>query len=342
MSETFRIAAVQAAPVFLDLEATVAKACRWMEEAAAAGATLVTFPEAFLPGYPLWVWFIPPGRTHPLRHLYSELHANSVSIPGPEVSRLAEAAGDLGVTVAMGVNEINSEASGSTLFNTLLYLGPEGTVLGTHRKLIPTAGERLVWGQAAACDLEVFQLPFGRLGGLLCWENYMPLARYALTAWGEEIHVAPTWDRGEPWISTMRHSAKEGRCFVVSACQAFHKDDIPDGFEFKAEYLSEVDGWINPGLSLIADPDGKIVAGPLDAEEGILYADVRREQLVGPRWQLDTAGHYARPDVFELLVRRAPRPMITERAVQDEYDAGDPPGRGRSARETPLRKEPSP
>ncbi len=320
MSEPFKIAAVQAAPVFLDLAATVEKACRLIEDAAGEGAKLIAFPEAFVPGYPLWVWFIPPGKTHPLRSLYSKLHANSVEVPGPEVSRLAEVAGDLGVTVAIGVNERNSEASDSTLYNTLVYLGPGGQILGKHRKLIPTAGERLVWGQAPGCDLEVFDLPCGRISGLLCWENYMPLARYALSAWGEQIHLAPTWDRGEPWISTMRHIAKEGRCFVVGACQAFHRDDVPEDLEFESEYLADVEGWINPGLSLIVDPDGKVVSGPLEAEEGILYAEVQPHQLVGPRWQLDVAGHYARPDVFELRVRRGARPMLTELDGNDESE----------------------
>lgn len=320
MNNTFKIAAVQAASVFLDLEASLSKACRLIEEAAAEGATLIVFPEAFLPAYPLWAWFIPPGKTHPLRALYATLHANSVSIPGPEVDRLAKVAGDLGVTVAIGVNERNAEASNSTLYNTLLYLGPDGNVLGKHRKLIPTAAERLVWGQASGCDLEVFDLPFGKVSGLLCWENYMPLARYALTAWGEQIHVAPTWDRGEPWISSMRHTAKEGRSFVISACQAFHRDDIPDSAAFKSEYLGDVEGWINPGLSVIIDPDGKIVAGPLSETEGILYADVRQDELVGPRWQLDTAGHYARPDVFDLRVRRDHRPMISTRADDEGED----------------------
>ena len=310
--ERFGIAAVQAAPVFLDLDATVGKACRLIEEAASGGAKIIVFPEAFLPGYPLWVWFIPSGKTHPLRALYAELHGNSVSIPGPAVNRLAEAAGDLGVTVAMGVNEKNSEASDSTLYNTLLYLGAGGEILGKHRKLIPTAGERLVWGHAPGCDLEVFDLTFARIGGLLCWENYMPLARYALTAWGEQIHLAPTWDRGEPWISSMRHIAKVGRCFVVGACQAFHKDDVPDALAFKSEYLDGVEGWINPGLSLIVDPDGKVVGGPLEAQEGILFAEVEAHQLIGPRWQLDTAGHYARPDVFDLRVRREARPFLSD------------------------------
>ena len=312
------MAAVQAAPVFLDLNRSLEKACRLIEEAAKGGADLIVFPEAFLPGYPVWAWFIPPGHTHPLRALYSKLHANSVAMKDPAVQRLTQVTGDLKVTVAMGVNERNSEASDSSLYNTLLYLGAEGTVLGKHRKLIPTAAERLVWAQAPGSDLEVFELPFARVGGLLCWENYMPLARYALSAWGEQIHVAPTWDRGEPWLSTMRHSAKEGRCFVVGVCQAFHMNDIPDELEFKSEYLSKLEGWINPGMSVIVDPDGKIVAGPLDSEEGILYADATADQLVGPRWQLDTAGHYARPDVFQLQVVRTPRPFLAETQDEDE------------------------
>jgi nitrilase len=309
-SASFRIAAIQASSVFLDLDASVEKACRLLRDAAEKGATLAVFPEAFLPGYPLWVWFIPSGKTHPLRALYTELHRNSITIPGPETDRLGEVAASCGMTVAIGVNERNVEASDSTLYNTLLYIGSNGEVLGKHRKLIPTAGERLVWGQGAEADLEVFDLHFGRLSGLLCWENYMPLARYALLARGQQIHVAPTWDRGEPWISTMRHVAKEGRCFVVGACQAFHKNDIPDSFEFKNEYLRDVEGWLNPGLSVIVDPDGKIIAGPLNSEEGILYADVEPHQLVGPRWQLDVAGHYARPDLFELTVHRGARPLL--------------------------------
>lgn len=238
------------------------------------------------------------------------------------MSRLAEAAADHGVTVGIGVNERNAEGSDSTLYNTLLYLGAQGQVLGKHRKLIPTAGERLVWGQAANNDLEVFDLPIGRLTGLLCWENYMPLVRYFLAAQGAQLHLAPTWDRGEPWVSSMRHVAKEGRCFVISACQAFHIDDVPDGMAFKSEYLADFEGWLNPGLSVIVDPDGKIVAGPLDSEEGILYADIEPHELVGPRWQLDVAGHYSRSDLFELRVDLRPRPGLV--GVVTPADDDDP------------------
>ena len=322
--DTFRVAAVQASSVCLDRDATIDKACRLIEEAARGGASLAVFPEAFVPAYPVWVWFIPPAKTHALRELYVALQRGAVSIPGPDVTRLAEAAGDCRITVAIGVNEANAEASNSTLFNTLLYLGADGSILGKHRKLIPTAAERLVWGQASGAGLDVYQLPFGRLSGLICWENYMPLARYALSAAGQQIHVAPTWDRGEPWISTMRHVGKESRCFVIGACQPFRKADIPDTFDFKSRYLGDVEDWINPGLSVIVDPDGKVVAGPLDREERILYADVESDQLIGPRWQLDIAGHYARPDIFELRVHREARPMMTG----DDRTGGGVPAEG--------------
>jgi len=309
-ADPFTVAVIQARPEFLDLDATVGKACALIREVGERGAKLAVFPEGFLPAYPLWVWFIPSGHTHPLRELYSELHANSISIPGKETAELGKVAAEYGLTVAMGVNEKNSEGSDSSLYNTLLYIGPDGSVMGRHRKLIPTAGERMVWARGDGSDLEVYPTPFGKLGGLICWENYMPLARYALSAWGEQIHVAPTWDRGEPWLSTMRHAAKESRTFVLGACQAFHKDDIPDRFSFKEEYMGSVNGWLNPGLSVIVNPDGKVIAGPAEEEETILYAEVQPDELVGPRWQLDVAGHYGRPDVFELIVHRRATPFL--------------------------------
>ena len=311
-SPSFRVAAVQASSVFLDLEATLSKAHDLVRRAADEGAQLVVFPEAFLSGYPVWVWFAPAAHTHPLREAYTALHRSSITIPGPETDQLCDLARDTGVTTAIGVNERNAQGSDSTLFNTLLYIGPDGTILGRHRKLIPTTGERLVWGRGDGDDLDVHQLPFGRVSGLICWENYMPLARYTLAARGVQIYVAPTWDHGEPWLLSMRHVAKECRCFVVSCCQAFHVDDVPDELPLKQTYLDEVDGWINPGGSVIVDPDGKIVAGPAEQEETILYAEVHPDQLVGPRWQLDIAGNYARPDVFELRVRGRASPALGE------------------------------
>lgn len=151
----------------------------------------------------------------------------------------------------------------------------------------------------------------------------MPLARYAMYAWGAEIYVAPTWDRGEPWLSTMRHVAKEGRCYVVGCCSPMHKRDIPDRWSFKEQYLGAVDGWINPGESVIVDPDGKILAGPASEGETILYAEVDRARITGPRWQLDVAGHYARPDIFELIVHRKPKPMLAVTEDREGSDAGE-------------------
>ncbi|HXJ95421.1 MAG TPA: carbon-nitrogen hydrolase family protein [Terriglobia bacterium] len=323
MNNLLKIAAVQACPVYLDRDATISKACRLISEAAAAGAQLVVFPEAFVPGYPLWVWFVPAGHTHPLRELYAELVANAVAVPSGATQRLCDAAREAGVAVAIGINEVNSEASATTIYNTLLYVGADGVILGKHRKVMPTGGERLVWALGDGSDLEVYELPFGRLGGLLCWENYMPLARYAMSAWGAEIFVAPTWDRGEPWLSTMRHVAKEGRCYVVGCCSAMRVDDIPDRLAFKQKYLAGVEGWINPGDSVIVDPDGKLLAGPASQQETILYADVDRSKITGPRWQLDIAGHYARPDIFELIVHRKPKPFLTMAPAEAESEGDE-------------------
>jgi len=210
------------------------------------------------------------------------LHANAITIPSRSTERLCDAARAAGVVVAIGVNERNAEASDSTLFNTLLYIGPDAAILGKHRKLVPTGGERLVWGRGDGSDLEVYRLPFGRVSGLICWENYMPLARYALAAWGAQIHVAPTWDRGEPWMSTMRHIAKEGRAVVIGCCQAVRKDDIPDDLSFKAKYLLCHRGldqsWRQRHCRSRRQDHGP---DPPANSRRFLYANVRQEQLVG-------------------------------------------------------------
>jgi nitrilase len=323
---TFKIAAVQATPVFLDREATLDKACDLIAEAAEGGARLVVFPESFIPTYPDWVWRVPPSQHRLLADAYAELLEQSVEIPGPTTERLCEAARRAGVYVVMGLNERNAQASNASLYNTLLYVGPDGALLGKHQKLVPTAPERMVWAQGDGSTLEVYDTSLGKLSGLICWENYMPLARYSLYAWGAQIYVAPTWDSGEPWLSTLRHIAKEGRVYVVGCAIALRRDDIPDRFEFKAEHYSGVGEWINKGDSAIVSPDGKFIAGPLNAEEGILYAEVDPRQMRGPKWNLDVAGHYARPDVFQLTVNRGDRPLVvaTEPLERTSFADGEP------------------
>ena len=300
-SQPFIAAAAQLSPVFLDREATVERACDAMAEAGARGARLVVFPEAFVPGYPLWIWGVAAGPTKVLRALYAELLDQAVTVPGAAVDRLREAARSAGVYAVIGINERNAEASGTSLYNSLLFIAADGRILGVHRKLVPTAGERLVHANGDGSTLTVYDTPLGRLAGLVCWENYMPLARQALYDDGVHIHVAPTWDRGEPWLSTLRHIAKEGRVYVIGCCSAMRADDLPDRFAFKSAVPVSPSGWINPGDSMIVDPDGKIVAGPLHEEQGLLFAEVDPQVVTGPRWQLDVAGHYARRDVLDLV-----------------------------------------
>ncbi len=307
---TFKVAAVQAAPVFLDRTATIDKACELIAAAGREGARLIVFPEAFIPAYPDWVWAIPSGEEEVLNELYAELLANAVTIPSDATDVLCRAARLARAHVVMGMSERNAEASGASLYNTLLYIDDQGQILGKHRKLVPTGGERLVWAQGDGSTLHVYDTPFGKLGGLICWENYMPLARYTMYAWGTQIYVAATWDRGQPWLSTLRHIAKEGRVYVIGCSIAMRKDDIPDSFAFKQKFYASADEWINIGDSAIVNPDGAFIAGPVRMKEEILYAEVDPRQMRGPKWMLDVAGHYARPDVFELTVHTDERHML--------------------------------
>jgi nitrilase len=306
----FKVAAVQATPVFLDREATIDKACELIATAGSEGARLIVFPEAFIPSYPEWVWGIPPGEQGLLNELYAELLSNAVTIPDAATDRLCRAAKLANAYVVMGMSERNVEASGASLYNTMLYIDAQGEILGKHRKLVPTGGERLVWAQGDGSTLEVYDTPLGKLGGLICWENYMPLARYTMYAWGTQIYIAATWDHGQPWLSTIRHIAKEGRVYVIGCCIVMRKDDIPDRYPMKHKYYTEMDEWINVGDSAIVSPEGHFIAGPVRKQEEILYAEVDPRMIQGPKWMLDVAGHYARPDVFELTVHTDVRRMI--------------------------------
>ncbi len=299
----FKVACAQVSPVYLNLSQTVEKACDIIVEAGKSGSKLVVFPEAFIPGYPDWVWVVPNSKSAILNELYAELLENSVQVPDETTNKLCRAAKSAGIYVAIGIQEKNSEASGSSLFNTLLFIDDKGNLLGKHRKLMPTGGERLVWGQGDGSTMHVFNSILGKLGGLICWENYMPLARHAIYAAGAQILAAPTWDKSENWQISMRHIAREGGMFVVSCCMALRMDDIPDRFEFK-KYYPEGRVWVNIGNSCIINPKGEYIAGPVAEKEEMIYADIDLRLVAESKRMFDAAGHYARPDVFRFSVNR--------------------------------------
>lgn len=321
--DTFVVAAAQATPVYLNRSATVDKVCAIITEASEQDARLVVFPESFVPGYPDWVWTMPPGDAAAHADLHYRLLASALTVDGPEIDRIADAARVAGAHVVLGATLRNSEASGTSLYNALLFFDPEEGLVGVHRKLVPTGGERLVWARGDGASLKTYDTPMGKLGGLICWENYMPLARYVLAAQGEDIHAAPTWDHGEPWLSTLRHIARESRAVVVGCCMPLQLADIPDDLAFKALYPAGTD-WINTGGSAIVGPDGKFLAGPLHEAAGLLLAEVDRRRLKGARAMLDIAGHYARPDVFHVTVRSDAQPMIALTGAEDAAAAPDP------------------
>lgn len=300
-SRRYTAAAIQATPVFLDREATVAKALRLIEEVAADGSQLIVFPEAFIPGYPFWLWRDRPDDMPGLEQkAFAALWRESIDVPGPETEQLGDAARAAASCVVIGVNERESAYGRGTLYNTVLTFGPDGRLVGRRRKLVPTYRERTVWGQGDGSTLDVQETPFGRIGAMICWENYMPLARYHQYAQGEQIHIAVTADDSPTWQSLMTTIAAEGRVYVISACQYFAPDQFPDhpylgGFATAGDVL-------NNGRSVIVAPGGGILAGPLEGGEGIITAEIDLDRIIEEKHSLDVAGHYARPDIFQLEV----------------------------------------
>lgn len=306
-----KIAIVQESPVLLDRERTIEKALIATEQAVAAGAELVIFPEAFIPGYPAWIWRLRPGGDGALSEaLYARLLDNAVNLDAGDLAPLCGAAKRHKVTIVCGLNEIDSRLSQSTLYNTVVIIGPDGGILNRHRKLMPTNPERMVWGFGDGSGLKVINTPAGRVGTLVCWENYMPLARYALYSQGIEIYIAPTYDSGDGWIGTLQHIAREGRCWVIGSGVALTKNDIPADFPERETLYPGSEEWINPGDSVAIAPGGEIAAGPMRKEMGLLYADVDTGCVGIARRALDVAGHYARPDVFTLHVNIQPQAPI--------------------------------
>lgn len=299
-------ACVQVQPVIFDRDATIEKIDALAREAASAGASLVVLPEAFVPVYPSSVWAKAlAGWADPrAKAAFALLARESVEIPGPAADRLGEIAKTHGVWLVTGVTELDPVRPG-TLYNTLLYHAPDGRLALHHRKLVPTNHERLVWGPGDGRGLEAIDAGFGRIGGLICWENYMPLARFALYESGVEVYIASTADDADAWQATLVHIARESRAFVIAAAHFQRASGYPESFPLRPE-LDEVDV-IGRGGSAILAPDGSYLAGPLFDEEGILYAELDPARLFEERQRFDPAGHYHRPDILELTVRNAAR-----------------------------------
>jgi nitrilase len=306
-----KVAIIQESPVLLDRSKTIEKAIQFIDKAAAADAELVVFPEAYISGYPAWIWRLRPGGDWGLsEELHSRLLESAVDINAGDLKPICAAAKDHNITIVCGLNERDGALSQATLYNTVVIIGPAGEILNRHRKLMPTNPERMVWGFGDASGLKVVDTSVGKIGTLICWENYMPLARYALYSQGVEIYVAPTYDSGENWLGTMQHIAREGRCWVICSGVALTNSDIPADFPNKETLYPTTEEWINPGDSVVVAPGGKIVAGPLRQEKGILFAEVDLKRVGIAKRDLDVTGHYARPDVFTLNVDTRPQSPI--------------------------------
>lgn len=311
MTGRFTVAAVQASYVLLNRDATVTRVEELIAEAAGLGAQLVVLPEAFVPGTPLWIDTLPIWDGD--GPWYARLVDQAVVVPGPVTARIGAATRAAGVYVVIGVQE--REPYGTTIYNTVLYFGSDGRLLAKHRKLMPTGSERTVWGQGDGSTLEVVPTALGRLGGLICWENYMPLARFHLYAQGVEVWLAPTLARGDGWVATMQHIAREGRVWVVGVNPCLRVDQVPADLPDRDRMIRVLDPddgeWLEPGNTLICDPNGEVVAGPLRHAEGILTAEIDLTRVAELRRLFDPVGHYHRPDIFELRVDTRPRPTVT-------------------------------
>ncbi len=298
-----KTAVIQAAPILFNREATVEKLCALTQKAAEKGAKLILFPEAFIPAYPRGLSFgtVVGSRSPKGCQTWQRYWDQAVDVPGPVTKKIGSAARRAGSYLAVGVIERDMEFSRGTLYCSVLYFGPDGQLIGKHRKLKPTAAERLIWGDGDGSTLTVFDTEYGKVGGLICWENYMPLARMVMYAKGVEIYLAPTADSRDTWQATIKHIACEGRCFVLSCNQFVTKSMYPDDLE-GIEDISEQPEIMCRGGSAVVSPLGEILGGPLYDKEGTLLVDLDLSEIPRSRFDFDVVGHYARPDVFQLSV----------------------------------------
>ncbi len=312
MSEPISVAIIQHAPVFMDLAASVAKAVTLTEEAARNGARLVTFGETWLPGYPAWLDYCGDMGLWdhaPTKAVFARLRQNSILVPGKETKLLAQLAGDHQLTLVIGVNErVETGPGNGTLYNSLLTFSPEGALANHHRKLVPTHTERLVWGQGDGGGLESVATPAGRIGGLICWEHWMPLARQALHLAGEQIHVAVWPTVHEMHQIASRHYAFEGRCFVLAAGLVMRVKDLPAELGLPPALADKPESFLLRGGSAIIGPSGQYVVEPCFDEETIVTAEIDLTAVDEERMTLDVSGHYSRPDIFNFQVHKSGQP----------------------------------
>jgi predicted amidohydrolase len=331
-----RLAAVQASYVLMDQAATLDRVAELTAAAARERAQVVAFPEVFVPGTPIWI------DTQPIwdgdEEWFALLAEQAVVIDGPATDRLAAIAAEHGVWLVIGVNE--RKRHGGTIYNTVLYFSPDGALAGRHTKLMPTGSERTVWGMGDGSTLRAVDTGFGRLGGLICWENYMPLARFHLYAQGVQVWIAPTLACGDGWIATMRHLARENRMFVTGINPVLHADQVPAGFPGRDRLIPPGYGpWLEEGNTVIVGPDGGVLAGPARQREETLIADLDLRAVTAARRHMDPVGHYNRPDVFRLLTDTSPHPAVSEVTLLGGLDENpdDSPGHAGLAPGAPAR-----
>jgi nitrilase len=305
--QKFKVAVVQAASVAFDRERTLDKVRTLAAEAAHQGARLVLFPEAFVSAYPRGLDFgaVIGARTEKGREDFRRYWESSIDVPGPAVDFLGQVALVNRIYLVVGV----VERDGGTLYCTVLFLAPDGSYLGKHRKVMPTASERLVWGFGDGSTMPVFDTSLGKVGAVICWENYLPLLRAAMYAKGIEIYCAPTADSRDSWVASVRHIAVEGRCFVLSCNQFNRRSDFPA--DYSSTFGEDPNRIVTRGGSCIVDPFGNLLAGPSTESEAILVAEIDRAQIVRGKYDLDVVGHYARPDIFQLQVDERQKQSVT-------------------------------
>ena len=310
--EKIHVAVAQIASVFADKDACIAKAAEVIIDAGRQGADLILLPEALIPGYPRGFTYgaCIGNRSQAGRQDFARFWKASLVANDAETRPLRQAAHEAGAYVIIGISERSEAGNGGTLFNSLLYLGPDGSILGVHRKLMPTGSERLIWGSGDGSTLTAVDTPFGVIGGLICWENYMPLARMAMYAKGVSIYLAPTADPRDSWQATLRHIACEGRCFVLGCNQYFTKSMYPRDLALFEE-LADLPEELCRGGSAIVDPFGAYVCEPLYGAEGVLHAELDLDLIHQGHLDFDVVGHYNRPDVFKFSVNEAPNPAMS-------------------------------